>query len=97
MCLTFDGQTECKGKRDPEYPGSARRSELASPHLKTGYRLKQVPDPPRGSEHWLPTDPRFTHARDLVAYIGETHPDLCIGVAGKFGPWGGRGPSSLVL
>ncbi|TFY82555.1 hypothetical protein EWM64_g1450 [Hericium alpestre] len=26
-------------------------------------------DPPRGKESWVPTDPRFTHAIDLVSYI----------------------------
>lgn len=43
-------------------------------------------DPPRGSEYWIPTDPRFVHARDLVSYI-RTSPEysshFCIGVAGK--------------
>ncbi|KAF9520531.1 hypothetical protein BS47DRAFT_1287077 [Hydnum rufescens UP504] len=41
-------------------------------------------DPPRGSEYWIPTDPRFVHASDLVAYI-RSHPEFgshfCIGVA----------------
>ncbi|KAH9981738.1 methylenetetrahydrofolate reduct [Russula compacta] len=26
-------------------------------------------DPPRGAEYWIPTDPRFVHALDLVSYI----------------------------
>ncbi|KAI0247948.1 methylenetetrahydrofolate reduct [Lactifluus subvellereus] len=26
-------------------------------------------DPPRGEEYWIQTDPRFTHAKDLVSYI----------------------------
>lgn len=26
-------------------------------------------DPPKGEEYWIPTDPRFTHAVDLVSYI----------------------------
>lgn len=26
-------------------------------------------DPPKGEEYWIPTDPRFTHAIDLVSYI----------------------------
>ncbi|KAI0306304.1 methylenetetrahydrofolate reduct [Multifurca ochricompacta] len=26
-------------------------------------------DPPRGEEYWIPTDPRFTHALDLISYI----------------------------
>ncbi|KAH9066364.1 methylenetetrahydrofolate reduct [Lactarius vividus] len=29
-------------------------------------------DPPRGEEYWIPTDPRFTHALDLVTYIRST-------------------------
>ncbi|KAF8590028.1 MTHFR-domain-containing protein [Ramaria rubella] len=42
-------------------------------------------DPPRGSEYWIPTDPRFVHAEDLVSHI-RTSPEysshFCIGVAG---------------
>ncbi|KAF8599080.1 MTHFR-domain-containing protein [Ceratobasidium sp. AG-I] len=42
-------------------------------------------DPPRGEEYWIPTDPRFQHAEDLVTYIRQ-HPTFsshfCIGVAG---------------
>ena len=41
-------------------------------------------DPPRGSEHWIPTDPRFQHGVDLVRYI-KSNPefaDFCVGVAG---------------
>lgn len=44
-------------------------------------------DPPRGSEFWLPIDPRFTHAIDLVKYI-KSNPEFadffCVGVAGQF-------------
>ncbi|KAI9446165.1 methylenetetrahydrofolate reduct [Lactarius indigo] len=29
-------------------------------------------DPPRGEEYWIPTDPRFAHALDLVTYIRST-------------------------
>ncbi|KAF8261074.1 methylenetetrahydrofolate reduct [Lactarius quietus] len=29
-------------------------------------------DPPRGEEYWIPTDPRFTHGKDLVSYIRST-------------------------
>ena len=42
-------------------------------------------DPPRGQEHWIPTDPRFTHAVDLVKFIKTTPEfasDFCVGVAG---------------
>ncbi|KAA1469427.1 methylenetetrahydrofolate reduct [Dentipellis sp. KUC8613] len=41
-------------------------------------------DPPRGKESWIPTDPRFDHAIDLVKYI-RAHPEFSdwfsIGVA----------------
>ncbi|KAG8899819.1 hypothetical protein FRB99_006434 [Tulasnella sp. 403] len=38
-------------------------------------------DPPRGEEYWIPTDPRFMHAVDLVRYIREEFGDyFCIGV-----------------
>lgn len=43
-------------------------------------------DPPRGSEYWIPTDPRFTHAQDLVEYINtsdEFSGQFSIGVAGN--------------
>ncbi|THH29589.1 hypothetical protein EUX98_g4598 [Antrodiella citrinella] len=39
-------------------------------------------DPPRGEEHWIPTDPRFRHGVDLVSYI-KTTPEFshfCVGV-----------------
>lgn len=42
-------------------------------------------DPPWGADHWIPADPRFTHAIDLVKYI-RSNPEFkdyfCIGVAG---------------
>ncbi|KAI0293541.1 methylenetetrahydrofolate reduct [Russula brevipes] len=41
-------------------------------------------DPPRGEEYWIPTDPRFTHALDLVSYIRsspEFSDTFCLGVA----------------
>ncbi|KAJ7126819.1 methylenetetrahydrofolate reduct [Mycena epipterygia] len=41
-------------------------------------------DPPRGEEEWTPTDARFTHGADLVAYIRslpEYASHFCIGVA----------------
>ena len=43
-------------------------------------------DPPRGKEEWIPSDPRFTRAADLVSYIRsvpEYSSWFCIGVAGK--------------
>lgn len=40
-------------------------------------------DPPRGQEEWIPSDPRFTHAIDLVRHIRKGYGDyFCIGVAG---------------
>lgn len=42
-------------------------------------------DPPRGSEGWIPTDPQFQYAKDLVSYIRaspEYSSHFCIGVAG---------------
>ncbi|KAF8298257.1 MTHFR-domain-containing protein [Clavulina sp. PMI_390] len=42
-------------------------------------------DPPWGSDHWIPTDPRFTHAIDLVEYIrssAEFKDQFSVGVAG---------------
>lgn len=45
----------------------------------------QLADPPRGAEYWIPTDPRFVHAKDLVAYI-RAEPEYAsyfgVGVAG---------------
>ena len=44
-------------------------------------------DPPRGEEYWIPTDPRFKHAVDLVSYIRsspEFSDTFSIGVAGHF-------------
>ncbi|KAM5532333.1 hypothetical protein V8D89_014012 [Ganoderma adspersum] len=40
-------------------------------------------DPPRGSEHWIPTDSRFQHGADLVGYIKSTpeFAHFCVGVA----------------
>ena len=48
--------------------------------------MKHYQDPPHGSEYWIPTDPDFAQAIDLVRYI-KTHPEFashfCIGVAGE--------------
>ncbi|KAF9792741.1 methylenetetrahydrofolate reductase-domain-containing protein [Thelephora terrestris] len=41
-------------------------------------------DPPRGQEAWIPMDPRFQHAIDLVTYIRQSEEyssNFCIGVA----------------
>jgi len=29
-------------------------------------------DPPKGEEYWIPTDPRFSHAVDLISYISSS-------------------------
>jgi len=39
-------------------------------------------DPPKGETEFVATDGGFAHADELVAFIKETHPELCIGVAG---------------
>ena len=42
-------------------------------------------DPPRGQEEWIPVDPSFTNAIDLVKHIrssSEFSSHFCIGVAG---------------
>ncbi|GJJ12515.1 hypothetical protein Clacol_006758 [Clathrus columnatus] len=47
--------------------------------------IQNFKDPPRGTEHWIPTDPQFVHAQDLVEYIrasDEFSKQFCIGVAG---------------
>ncbi|KAI0672842.1 methylenetetrahydrofolate reduct [Trametes maxima] len=40
-------------------------------------------DPPRGEEHWIPTDSRFQYGVDLVRYIKSTpeFAHFCVGVA----------------
>ncbi|EJU05155.1 MTHFR-domain-containing protein [Dacryopinax primogenitus] len=39
-------------------------------------------DPPRGEEYWIPCDPQFQHASDLVKYIRKRDGDeFCVGVA----------------
>ncbi|MFO7817973.1 MAG: methylenetetrahydrofolate reductase [NAD(P)H] [Thermodesulfobacteriota bacterium] len=39
-------------------------------------------DPPEGDEHFVPDNDEFQHATDLVAFIRENFPEICIGVAG---------------
>lgn len=38
-------------------------------------------DPPKGQTDFTPDSERFRHASDLVAFIAEAYPELCIGVA----------------
>jgi len=39
-------------------------------------------DPPRGEKRFRPAADGFRHASELVAFLRERHPKLCIGVAG---------------
>jgi methylenetetrahydrofolate reductase (NADPH) len=39
-------------------------------------------DPPRGEKVFKPADDGFHYAAELVAFLRERHPSLCIGVAG---------------
>ncbi|GAB7079151.1 methylenetetrahydrofolate reductase [NAD(P)H] [Megalodesulfovibrio paquesii] len=39
-------------------------------------------DPPKGESRFIPSDARFRHASDLVAFIKARHPEMCVGVAG---------------
>lgn len=39
-------------------------------------------DPPRGEKFFKPADNGFRYAAELVAFLRERHPQLCIGVAG---------------
>lgn len=61
--------------------GEVCLTQLARSHADIDCRA----DPPRGEEYWIPTDPQFTHAVDLVSYIRSTQEfseAFCIGVAG---------------
>ncbi len=39
-------------------------------------------DPPRGEHSFTPAPNGFHHAAELVAFIKERHPEICLGVAG---------------
>lgn len=39
-------------------------------------------DPPRGSDDFVPDNARFRYASDLVSFIRERQPGMCVGVAG---------------
>jgi methylenetetrahydrofolate reductase (NADPH) len=39
-------------------------------------------DPPRGEKFFKPTKDGFRYAAELVAFLRDRHPSLCIGVAG---------------
>lgn len=43
-------------------------------------------DPPRGMGEFVPDSEEFQHASDLVTFVREHFPDLCIGVAGYPSP-----------
>ena len=62
----------------------ALRGGMASDTV-TSLETYMSTDPPRGQEHWIPTDLRFAHAVDLVKFIKTTPEfasDFCVGVAG---------------
>ena len=85
VCAFTDDLTECKISRDPKYPCLERRYKTPPDyHTSTDSHLDI--DPPRGEEYWIPTDPRFSHAIDLLSYIKNT-PEFashfCVGVAGR--------------
>src|SRR6056297_2886915 len=39
-------------------------------------------DPPEGDKCFVPDNEEFQHATDLVAFIRDNFPEICIGVAG---------------
>ena len=39
-------------------------------------------DPPKGQDQFVPDSDDFQHASDLVAFIRQEYPSLCVGVAG---------------
>lgn len=65
----------------------ASRDELAetlSQIHAQGYRniMALRGDPPKDSPHFVVAKDGFAYASNLVAFIRELHPDICIGVAG---------------
>lgn len=78
------------------YDYSGRESKRRRDNTRTTRRYKHFApgihfvdnciDPPRGQEEWIPVDPSFTNAVDLVKYIrssSEFSSHFCIGVAGS--------------
>ena len=85
VCAFTDNSTERKSSGDPKYPCPERRYNTPPVyHINPDSHLDV--DPPRGEEYWIPTDPRFSHAIDLLSYIKNT-PEFashfCVGVAGR--------------
>ena len=54
--------------------------QLAAGGIKNVLALRG--DPPKGEETFRAADNGFAHADELVAFIRQRHPQLCIGVAG---------------
>lgn len=58
--------------------------EIVDDFYEQGYRniMALRGDPPKDQESFVVTEGGFAHASDLVAFIRDRHPDICIGVAG---------------
>ncbi|KAH8928371.1 MTHFR-domain-containing protein [Atractiella rhizophila] len=73
-------------------------AEIKKAGIQNILALRGESDPPRGEESWIPSDPRFQHAIDLVKYLKEHHDDyFCIGVAGYPEGWSDSSTHSLTL
>ena len=66
--------------------GSTREElgEIVDEFYNEGYRniMALRGDPPQGHETFQVTEGGFAYASDLVAFIKERHPDMCLGIAG---------------
>ena len=66
--------------------GSTREElgEIIDEFYNEGYRniMALRGDPPQGHETFQVTEGGFAYASDLVAFIKERHPDMCLGIAG---------------
>ncbi|MDE0768847.1 MAG: methylenetetrahydrofolate reductase [NAD(P)H] [Opitutaceae bacterium] len=66
--------------------GSTREElgEIVDEFYNEGYRniMALRGDPPQGHDTFQVTEGGFAYASDLVAFIKERHPDMCIGIAG---------------
>ena len=66
--------------------GSTREElgEIVDEFYNEGYRniMALRGDPPQGHETFQVTEDGFAYASDLVAFIKERHPDMCLGIAG---------------
>jgi len=92
-----DGQTVaiCESLRDDGYPAvmphltcvGASRDQLGlalDEIAERGFRniMALRGDPPRGEQTFTPAPDGFHHAAELVAFIKERRPEICLGVAG---------------